>query len=131
MNNDERSAFEARFPVPKWIEWREECGEYDTVIGIFDPHTLFVYNARWETWRASRLSRPPLTDEEISRHLCFVQDLQRALTLFSRKAWYARGNVAEVECRELKLADVTRLAAEWLPKLNALREFIAADRART
>ncbi|HGF9411394.1 TPA: DUF551 domain-containing protein [Acinetobacter baumannii] len=52
--NQERKAFEGKFPKPHWIEWDEELGQYTS------KHVSDVgYQARFEVWLEAKAQAVP------------------------------------------------------------------------
>ncbi|HAV5626319.1 hypothetical protein [Acinetobacter baumannii] len=54
--NQERKAFEGKFPKPHWIEWDEKLGQYTS------KHVSDVgYQARFEVWLEAKAQAVPET----------------------------------------------------------------------
>lgn len=57
MSNDKmRQEFEAKFPLPAGVAWKDSIGMYEVVdVWKLDkPITIGMYNWLWEGWQASR-----------------------------------------------------------------------------
>ncbi|KEY87807.1 hypothetical protein MBA34_13630 [Pseudomonas capeferrum] len=56
MRDISRGQFEAKFPVPAGVAWKESIGMYEVVDvwSLKNIHTIGEQNARWEGWLASR-----------------------------------------------------------------------------
>ncbi|WP_405124371.1 hypothetical protein [Pseudomonas alloputida] len=56
MRDISREQFEAKFPVPAGVAWKESIGMYEVVDvwSLKNIHTIGEQNARWEGWLASR-----------------------------------------------------------------------------
>ncbi|OAI84896.1 hypothetical protein [Pseudomonas putida] len=67
--NKMREQFEAKFPVPAGVAWKESIGMYEVVdIWKLDqPITISKYNWLWEGWQASRES----VVVELPKVVCF------------------------------------------------------------
>lgn len=78
MSNDKmREEFEAKFPLPAGVAWKESIGMYEVVdIWKLDQTiTIGKYNWLWEGWQASRealvIELPD--DDYLNRESVFVQ----------------------------------------------------------
>ncbi|WP_144180519.1 MULTISPECIES: hypothetical protein [unclassified Pseudomonas] len=56
MRDISREQFEAKFPVPAGVAWKESIGMYEVVDvwSLKNIYTIGEQNARWEGWQSSR-----------------------------------------------------------------------------
>ncbi|MGR3991639.1 hypothetical protein [Pseudomonas sp. 1121_17] len=104
MRDISREQFEAKFPVPSGVAWKESIGMYEVVdIWKLDkPMTIGRYNWLWEGWQASReavsIQFPDMKSEQYWEQF---KDVEGESFIFSK---YLGHLTAAIKAQGLKVA---------------------------